>query len=438
MNKEISPIKFQEIINDLNNQKFTDGLKKLDLLSKQYPNNHLINKLFASLYLKKMDWNNAIKYYEKLLISEKEKFKVYANIGVAFFRLGKINKSIEAFEDSIKDNSNFELSYNNLAISYLEIGMYEKAINSFISTLKLNKNNFFAQKNLINIFNLVKPNNINEHYLININNRINKIGNEHKIKNFNKLDGIKKILSESYDIVENLKSSLLFDETQIYRKNSKDLNCKRHFRIFNTFNVIPKFCFSCYKIQINLKNIVDLIKLYFFFDSLHLENNNIRKCMVETRNNIKGNYKGYIYCEGLVEARIILKEINKVINKDNFHNFKIIIKHGCSEFYKSYPKFEKINFDNDQEIKYNKDWDKIEKKIDKEEPVRLDVDKKVWSKSIQGVNLSDILIIKNWINYADAIGDQSYKIFYDKTIKNNFITKILQSQLNFRKKRSNF
>ena len=56
MNKEINSMEFQEIINDLNNQKLTSALKKLNLLSNQYPNNYLINKLFASVYLKKKDW----------------------------------------------------------------------------------------------------------------------------------------------------------------------------------------------------------------------------------------------------------------------------------------------------------------------------------------------------------------------------------------------
>ena len=34
--------------------------------------------------------------------------------------------------------------------------------------------------------------------------------------------------------------------------------------------------------------------------------------------------------------------------------------------------------------------------------------------SLRGLNLSDILIIKNWINYAFIIGDDSYKKLYSK------------------------
>ena len=55
------------------------------------------------------------------------------------------------------------------------------------------------------------------------------------------------------------------------------------------FKIIPKYCFSCYKIQINLKTVVDLIKLFLIFDKIKLEKNNTRKCIVEIRNKIKGN-----------------------------------------------------------------------------------------------------------------------------------------------------
>ena len=44
------------------------------------------------------------------------------------------------------------------------------------------------------------------------------------------------------------------------------------------------------------------------------------------------------------------------------------------------------------------------------------------------------MVIKNWIGYADIIGDNSYKLIYDKKIENTFIEKILRSQIDFRKK----
>ena len=77
--------------------------------------------------------------------------------------------------------------------------------------------------------------------------------------------------------------------------------------------LIKKYCFNCYKIQIDLKDVVNLIKVFFIFNNINLENNNIRKCIVETRKNVSGNYKGYIFCNGLDEAKNIIKIVSREI-----------------------------------------------------------------------------------------------------------------------------
>ena len=38
------------------------------------------------------------------------------------------------------------------------------------------------------------------------------------------------------------------------------------------------------------------------------------------------------------------------------------------EFYKPYPKFEKINYEGKQEFEYNKNWEQKEKLVDDDEP----------------------------------------------------------------------
>ena len=44
--------------------------------------------------------------------------------------------------------------------------------------------------------------------------------------------------------------------------------------------------------------------------------------------------------------------------------FKIEIKHGCTEYNKSYPRFKKINFKGNQEFHYNQSWQEKENLID--------------------------------------------------------------------------
>ena len=83
---------------------------------------------------------------------------------------------------------------------------------------------------------------------------------------------------------------------------------------------------------------------------------------------------------------------------------------------------------------YDDNWGSFEKIIDSREPQRIEADKKIWSKSVEDINLSDILIINNWISYAQITGDESYKNIYDKKINNNFVGDFLKDQLEFRQR----
>ena len=76
-------------------------------------------------------------------------------------------------------------------------------------------------------------------------------------------------------------------ETQIHKRNGENLNCDRHKKVFNKHNIIPKYCFSCFKVQIELKEVSQLIKLFFIFNYLKLPKDNIRKCFIELREKCK-------------------------------------------------------------------------------------------------------------------------------------------------------
>ena len=429
-----NPTQLDIIIQNLKEGNLDSSLEKIRKINITNSNKNLVYKLFASIYFKKRNWENSIKYYQKILSFEEKKFGTYNNIGVALFNLGKINESIKINKKAIVENPNFDLAYNNIGICYNELGAYEEAAKYFSQALTLNDDNYIAKSNLINLFLVVSIEEKNRHPLIKINNKIKNINNKITINSSINLEHVKGILNESDNIIKTYQKEFNYNETQLYRKNSTNLNCKRHFEVFNKFNIIPKYCFACYKIQINLGNVVDLIKLFLIFDNLSLKNNNIRKCITETRNNIPGNYKGYIYCNGIDEAEEIFDKISDITNRIKFEKIKIIIKHGCSEFYESYPDYKEINVKNGKQMEYNENWKEKELIIDNKTPIRNKLDKKKIHKSLKGINLSDILIIKNWICYANLIGDFSYKDIYYKEAKSSFISKILEPQLAFRKK----
>ena len=159
-------------------------------------------------------------------------------------------------------------------------------------------------------------------------NEINKIKIEYHDNKFIDDQVVKKLIFKSNEILEDNFQDLEYNYNQLYRRTKSDLDCYRHKKVFNTYNAIPKFCFSCFKVQIELENVIDLIKLYIIFDNIHFKNNNTKKCLIETRPNIPERYKGLIYCSSIEEAEIIKKEIIKL--SSNFFQKKEIDFHECS------------------------------------------------------------------------------------------------------------
>ena len=63
--------------------------------------------------------------------------------------------------------------------------------------------------------------------------------------------------------------------------------------------------------------------------------------------------------------------------------------------------------------------------------------KKKLQKSLHGTNVSDILIMRNWLGYAKKIGDLSYKNIIDDITIQSLIEKKLSDQLLERSKQFN-
>lgn len=68
-------------------------------------------------------------------------FKIINMKGVAYSKLNKQNEAIEAFEQRIKINSNYDVSWFNKAYSYYILNQQEKALESLEKCLKINCNN---------------------------------------------------------------------------------------------------------------------------------------------------------------------------------------------------------------------------------------------------------------------------------------------------------
>ena len=336
--------------------------------------------------------------------------EAYNNLVSILNDLGKLEEAEQFARKAIEINPDYAIAYSNLGKILTDLGKLKEAEILYQKAIELDPQNIDVQNNLISLLSLYKPrclklntlHLINEEFLrININPKSTKLITDN--------DAIE-IYRYGLNIYKKYHLDIESNFLQIFKQNQISLDCKRHFLIFNNYKIIPEFCFSCYKVQVEAKSIIEFIKLFIIFEYLILPLDNTRKCMVEVRNGISGFYKGFIYCSSLEEASYVSEKIDTLINKYIRSGLESKVKRGCSEFALEFPLYKEINKLGDQPMIYNKNWKSIENEIDK--------GNREWGKSIksiEGFNLNNFLIMRNWIAYAQKIGDQSvYKITDEK------------------------
>ena len=407
-------------------------VKSENLIEKEKEVPFLLN-LNGIININLKNWDKAKISLNKAIALDQNYVEAYNNLGIVYNNLGELEEAIKNFSLSVKIKHDYSNGYNNLGSAYDDLGKSEDAIKNYAKALEFDSKHVEAQKNLIHILTYCTPINKNLNSIITANESLKKIGSILNVKEgVNKLDIATFFKSSNKAIQDNIKE-LTFFETQIYRRNTIDLNCSRHHEIFNNFNIIPKFCFSCFKIQIEPKNILELFKLFLIFDSLKLSKNNTRKCLVELRPNISGTYKGLIYCSSMEEVNEILKDITPILKEVIDNKVKITAKRGCSEFAEKHKDYKETNKEGPNFMKYKNEWQEKEKITDLNE-AKNRKRKKEFKDSTSGLSISDVLIMNNWLNYAKEINDTTYKDISEEMFYSDYIFKTITPQLKQRKK----
>lgn len=196
-------------------------------------------------------------------------------------------------------------------------------------------------------------------------------------------------------------------------KDAHPYGCARQRAIFNSFNVIPKYCFDCYKVCIAPRNIIELFKLLMVFEKVALPLDNTRKCMVEERSDCSGTYKGLIFCRSIEEGNEVRKIMRKAVSEDIAPQVSVTLKRGCSEFERAHPEYGRI--DRPKLImQYKKDWQIHEDFIDNNfvyQPYAADATADISDITADGLTTytrGDVLRMQFWLRYAATIGDTSY------------------------------
>ncbi len=350
--------------------------------------------------------------YRKAIKLKPDFADAHLNLGNILSDIGKLKEAELSYRKAIELKPDFAMAHLNLGKILIEYKKLEEAEKSLNMALQLNPNNELIQNNLISLLTIYKPKKIESSLLYMINEEFKEVNLFHK-ENFLITDNEAiKIYKDGFKIYKKYNLNLEINLSQIYKRNEMNLNCKRHKLIFKQHKVIPEFCFGCYKVQVEVDSIIELIKLFLVFNQLKLKNNNTRKSIIELRTNVSGFYKGLIYCLSLTEALEISKKLNIHIKNNIRIDLISKVKRGCSEYPLEFPQYKKISTSGDQPMNYNENWRPLEKEIDQ--------GNKNWgkeSKSIEGFNLNDFLIMRNWVAYAQKIRDESVSKITNEQIK---------------------
>ena len=367
----------------------------------------------GNAYIEQGKLDAAIDIFKQTLSINPDNASTYNNLGNAFISNGDLDKAIKNYKKAIEINANDANAFNNLGIALSNKNSVDDAIDCYKRAIEINPNFKKAQLNLIGLLSTYAPINDRKNTIVLANELIRNCYLDDDHSGLITDEKVVSIFSKFKSYVGELHLSLSTNYNQAYRRSTTYLNCKRHKSIFNEFEVIPEFCFGCYKVQVEPKSLINLIKLLIVFDQLTLDNNNTRKCLIELRPEVSGFYKGLIYCSGLEEANEIAKHLNKVILNQIDPKLSCSIKRGCSEFYTSFPEYQEINNFGPQKMNHNEEWREIEENHDKNKTFLAE---KIRRQSISGLNLNDFLIIQRWIDYAKGIGDPTVNLFKQNSV----------------------
>ena len=357
--------------------------------------------------------NEAEASYRKAITLKPDYAEAYSNLGSTLQELGKLNEAEASYRKAITLKPDFAEAHRNLGSTLQELGRLEEAMNSYTKAIELNPHSPWLIQNLTELFANYTPDEGFLHPVARVNEEIKKNYLKDKTIGIISDEKIIKLFNQSTSIIEKYNLKTETQSRQIFRKNSINLNCERHMKIFNKFNIIPKFCFSCYKVLVEPRSILELIKLFVVFDQIKLVKNNIRKCMIEMRPEISGFYKGYIFCSSVEEAYQIADYLEIYIKENIGSGLHAVVKRGCSEYALSFPDYKAINKSGDQLMNYNEDWKSIEEEDNLLNSLKSN---RIIIPTLPGLNLQDILVIRNWIDYAKGIGDASVHLLRQNKI----------------------
>ena len=410
---------------------YTRGLLKQALFDSKkmleiFPNSLALYNLCGAVNMGLAQFNAAVDNYTQAIKIDPNNAEHYYNMGVAFSSKGDLDAAISSYTQALKFKPDYTQVHSNLGVALKDKGHLEAAIDSYKQALKTEPNNAGAQSNLLDLLTSYTPKKEDPNPIVAVNETIRNIDIKKAISMGIISDAqVVGLFTKAAGHIISSGIEVRTGRSQTYRKSTIDLNCDRHKLIFKEQNIIPEFCFGCYKVQVEPRSIIELIKLYLVFEQLELDENNNRKCMIELRPAISGFYKGLIFCSGLKQANQIADRLNSIVKQRIGSGLPAIVKRGCSEYPIAFPDYKEINHSGPQLMNYNNDWKVVEDNHDRKAPART----KGIMPSSSGLNLRDLLVIQRWLDYARGIGDPSADLINQNPVRDQRIYNLAKARL---------
>ena len=242
------------IVNLYKQNKLNEALNLSNELVIKNNNVPFVLNLNGLINLSLEKWQNAISVFKKAINCDSNFVEAYNNLGVAYIHLGEHENAIKNYHKAIEIKKDYANAYNNLATHYDDIGNYNEAVKFYVNALNYNSNHILAQNNLIHLMNFYNPNQFEENSIVKANNEIKKINVKFSFNNDSTNFDLSAYFKKCNNIVKKVLKNVNYIDSQIHRRNGYNLNCERHKKAFDRYNIIPKYCFSCIKVQIELRH----------------------------------------------------------------------------------------------------------------------------------------------------------------------------------------
>ncbi|MBL94509.1 MAG: hypothetical protein CMF70_04310 [Magnetovibrio sp.] len=383
-----------------------------------------INPQFTGVHInlgnamkKLRDWGEAASSYRNAIDIDPSSAEAYTNLGNILKETGDINKAVKYYEKAVALNPNLVEAQCNLSHALQHMGKFDRALEILENIKTTTTNKIAVTESLIELLNYYAPesNPISPH--AKAENALRSLNLIYERKGFIPDQHLAHVYQHIQEILEFNNLPYESYPSQCWRGTVFNQDCSRHMMIFDKYHIIPKHCFGCYKVLIEPRNVVELIKLLVVFNLAKLPADNPRKCLVELRAEVSGTYKGLVYCRNLQEGTRAADYISKLVHEKISGEIRVSVKRGCSEYSIKFPEYNRIFDKEHPPMEYNENWRANEEYADKflasyKYPFPFT------NHNHAGVSLHDAFVIKTWLAYAASIGDLRYLDITGSNINN--------------------